>query len=138
MGGRREISPGKNAELPTDADAYTPARPTNMGFAAVGQLTRRLGRLGDALLSLGSVFHLRLPPDAPSRALAFPDLPGALVSLVWVSFVRTPRGLDFTLVFSFVHLTSLFCAHAGRTQGKLAALGAVAPLDIPSAPWPEG
>ena len=56
-GGSREVSSGKNTELRTDAVAYTPACPTDMGFAAVGQLTRRLGRLRGASLSLGSVLH---------------------------------------------------------------------------------
>src|SRR3989442_2624480 len=56
-GGSREGSSGKHTELRTDAGAYTPARPTDMGFTAGGQLTRTVGRLCDASLSLGSVLH---------------------------------------------------------------------------------
>jgi len=38
--------------------ASTSIRPTDMGFAAEGQLTRGLGRLCGASPSLGSVLHL--------------------------------------------------------------------------------
>lgn len=64
-GGSREVSSGKNTELRTDAVAYTPACPTDMGFTAVGQLTRRLGRLRGASLSLGSVLHHQTSTGRP-------------------------------------------------------------------------
>src|SRR5712691_6469806 len=64
-GGSREVSSGKHTELRTDAVAYTPACPTDMGFTAVGQLTRRLGRLCGASLSLGSVLHHQTSTGRP-------------------------------------------------------------------------
>jgi len=64
-GGSREVSSGKHTELRTDAVAYTPACPTDMGFTAVGQLTRRLGRLRGASLSLGSVLHHQTSTGRP-------------------------------------------------------------------------
>jgi hypothetical protein len=56
---------GQYTELRTDPGAYTPACPTDMGFTAVGQLTRRLGRLGGASLSLGSVLHHQTSTGRP-------------------------------------------------------------------------
>jgi hypothetical protein len=57
--GSREVSSGKHTELRTDAVAYTPACPADMGFAAVGQLTRGPDASRSASLSLGSVLHRR-------------------------------------------------------------------------------
>jgi hypothetical protein len=104
VGGSREASPGKNAELRANAGAITPGRTDGYGSAAERQLALGFRSLLSALLSLGLALHLRLPPDAPSRAHLPHRLPGALVSLVWVSSVRIPEDS---------HL--LFRAHAGRT-----------------------
>ena len=83
-GGSREVSSGKNTELRTDAVAYTPACPTDMGFAAVGQLTRRLGtpprRFAFARFGTASLDFYWTPPRGP-------HVLDALVSLM-VGFLR--------------------------------------------------
>ena len=83
--GSREVSSGKHTELRTDAVAYTPACPTDMGFTAVGQLTPGLDASHSASLSLGSGtassdFYRTLPRG-------WCGLANALVSLM-VGFLR--------------------------------------------------
>ena len=56
---------GKHTELRTDAVAYTPACPTDMGFTAVGQLTPGLDASYSASLSLGSVLHHQTSTGRP-------------------------------------------------------------------------
>lgn len=117
VGGSREISPGNCAELHTDAVASTPARPTDMGFAAEGQLTRGLGRLCGASLSLGSVLHVWTSIGHPLAGRRRPP-PSRCPCLIRVGFLRQdPKRTWFTLVFSFVHFHLMFCARAGRTIG---------------------
>ena len=65
VGGSREVSSGKHTELRTDAVAYTPACPTDMGFTAVGQLTPGLDASHSASLSLGSVLHRQTSTGRP-------------------------------------------------------------------------
>ena len=76
---------GKHTELRTDAVAYTPACPTDMGFTAVGQLTPGLDASYSASLSLGSVLHHQ---TSTGRSLAGVAIrANALVSLM-VGFLR--------------------------------------------------
>jgi hypothetical protein len=91
--GSREVSLGKHTELRTDAVAYTPACPTDMGFTAVGQLTPGPDASHSASLSLGSVLHRWTSTGRPLAGLATLRTP--VSHLWWVSSVRTPRGLDY-------------------------------------------
>ena len=65
--GGREISPGKNAELHTKLVATTHARRTDIGVCRRLSVHPAERMPYGASLSLGSMLHLRLPPDAPSR-----------------------------------------------------------------------
>jgi len=66
-GGGREVSPGKITELRTKPSSLLEDSPTNIGLRREHRLTHEPPPY-DASLALGSVLHLQLPPDTPSRA----------------------------------------------------------------------
>jgi hypothetical protein len=125
--GSREASSGKHTELRTDAVAYTPVCPTDIGFAAVGQLTA--GSDASAALRVRSVRYciVRLLPDAPSRA-ARTRRP----CLVDGGFPPSGPQEDLTTTCR----TSLFCVHAEHTHCRALRALRGAPAS-PPAPKPE-
>ena len=94
MGGSPEASPGKNAELRTDADANTLDRPDGYGLTAGGQLT--LGSQGLTALRFRSVRHFTLDfhSTPPRGSRLIPPAAGALVSSVLGFLRQDPRGLS--------------------------------------------
>jgi hypothetical protein len=106
--GSREVSSGKHSELRTDAVAYTPACPTDMGFTAVGQLTPGPDASHSASLSLGSVLHRWTSTGRPLAGLAWCERP----CLVDGGFPPSGPQEDLTTTC----LTSLFCVHAEHTK----------------------
>src|SRR5712692_1711259 len=85
-----------------------------MGFAAVGQLTRRCGRLCGASLSLGSVLHHQTSTGRPLAGLASCERP----CLVDGGF--PPSGPQEDLTYCMSHLVVLCSCRAH--QGYPSAL----------------
>src|SRR6266851_8573092 len=101
-----------------------------MGFAAVGQLTRRCGRLCGASLSLGSVLHHQTSTGRPLAGLASCERP----CLVDGGF--PPSGPQEDLTYCMSHLVVLCScrAHPGLRTPRVAP---AAPLDTTPATWSE-
>src|SRR6266851_7816901 len=81
-----------------------------MGFAAVGQLTRRCGRLCGASLSLGSVLHHQTSTGRPLAGLASCERP----CLVDGGF--PPSGPQEDLTYCMSHLVVLCSCRAHQLR----------------------
>src|SRR5713226_5005723 len=84
-----------------------------MGFAAVGQLTRRCGRLCGASLSLGSVLHHQTSTGRPLAGLASCERP----CLVDGGF--PPSGPQEDLTYCMSHLVVLCSCRAHQGSPPL-------------------
>src|SRR5436190_787066 len=103
--------------------------PMDLGLLLAGSSPVGSGRLISASLSLGSALHLRLPPDAPSRAASVP-VPSPAPLSRWSGFasIRPPQRTFTSISVFMLDAPPLWSPRTAPTGCGLAPQGDAAPL----------